>query len=285
MLRAWRPTNTASDAADCLTPQASSGVATYNISFIGAGNVASSLCAGLAAAGHRIISVASKSGDSARELAALAGAQLRKDLSVPDSCDILFLAVSDSAIAEVAARVDVPARTLLVHTAGSVSLAALGRHRNAGVFYPLQTFTKGFSPDLDKVPFFIEATDSRSLELLRELGDSVGAGSWECDSLQRSKLHVAAVFTNNFSNFMMTTGEVIAAEAGFDPSLLKPLAEETMRKVLRMGPVMAQTGPAKRDDEGTVKSHIELLSFSPQHQELYRMISSMISGYYKKGSK
>jgi len=260
-------------------------VATYNISFIGAGNVASSLCAGLAAAGHRILSVASKTGDSAGELSALTGAQHRRDLSVPDSCDILFLAVTDSAIAEVAARVEIPSRTLLVHTAGSVSMAVLGRTRNAGVFYPLQTFTKGFSPDLGKVPFFIEATESRSLEVLRELGDSGGAGTWECDSLQRSKLHVAAVFTNNFSNFMMTTGEVIAAEAGFDPALLKPLAEETMRKVLRMGPVMAQTGPAKRDDEGTVKSHIDLLSFSPQHQELYRLISSMISGYYNKGRK
>ena len=84
---------------------------------------------------------------------------------------------------------------------------------------------------------------------------------------------------------MMTTGEVIAAEAGFDPSLLKPLTEETMRKVLRMGPVMAQTGPAKREDEGTVKSHIDLLSFSPEHQELYRLISNMISRYYKKESE
>lgn len=260
-------------------------MAKYKISFIGAGNVASSLCAGLAAAGHRILSVASKAGDSAAELSAVTGAQHRRDLSVPDSCDILFLAVTDSAIEEVAARVDIPSRTLVVHTAGSVSMAALGRTRNAGVFYPLQTFTKGFSPDLGKVPFFIEATDSRSLEKLRELGESVGAGSWECDSQQRSRLHVAAVFTNNFSNFMMTSGELIAAEAGFDPSLLKPLAEETMRKVLRMGPVMAQTGPAKRDDVGTVKSHIDLLSFSPQHQELYRLISSMISGYYKKGSK
>ncbi|MDF1558672.1 MAG: F420-dependent NADP oxidoreductase [Bacteroidales bacterium] len=260
-------------------------MATYNISFIGAGNVASSLCAGLAAAGHRIVSVASKSGDSAGELAAVTGAQHRTDLSVPDNCDILFLAVTDSAIAEVAARVVIPARTLLLHTAGSVSLAALGRDRNAGVFYPLQTFTRGFSPDLGKVPFFIEATDSDAMGVIRELGKSVGAGSWECDSLQRSKLHVAAVFTNNFSNFMMTTGEVIAAEAGFDPSLLKPLAEETMRKVLRMGPVMAQTGPAKRDDEGTVKSHIDLLSFSPEHQELYRLISSMISGHYIKGMK
>ena len=260
-------------------------MATYNISFIGAGNVASSLCAGFAAAGHRILSVASKSGSSALELAATTGAQHRKDLSVSASCDILFLAVTDSVIAEVAARVNIPSRTLLVHTAGSVSMAALGRSRNAGVLYPLQTFTRGLAPDLSKVPFFIEATDRPSLEMLRDIGKSVGAGSWECDSLQRSKLHVAAVFTNNFSNFMMTTGEVIAAEAGFDPSLLKPLAEETMRKVMHMGPVMAQTGPARRNDEGTVKSHIDLLSFSPEHQELYRLISNMISGYYKKGSK
>ena len=206
-------------------------MAKYNISFIGAGNVAESLSAGLTAAGHRILSVASRRGDSARALAEATGAEWRRDLSVPRNCDILFLAVTDTAVAEVASEAVIPGHTLIAHTAGSVPLAALGRERGAGVLYPLQTFTKGFPPDLRKVPFFIEATDNHSLEILRELGNVMGAGAWDCDSLQRRHLHVAAVFTNNFSNFMMTAGETIAAEAGFDPALLHPLMEETIRKV------------------------------------------------------
>lgn len=260
-------------------------MAKYNISFIGAGNVAASLSAGLKAAGHVILSVASRSGDSARALAEASGAEWRADLSVPDNCDILILAVTDTAVTEIASSAGIPGNTLIVHTAGSVPLAALGRKKNAGVLYPLQTFTKGFPPDLRKVPFFIEATDSRSLAMLREIGNGIGAGAWDCDSVQRRHLHVAAVFTNNFSNFMMTTGEAIAGGAGFDPELLHPLMEETVRKALRTGPASSQTGPAVRHDRGTIKSHIELLSFSPEYQKLYRLVTTMIAGHYKKNNR
>jgi len=259
-------------------------VAKYNISFIGAGNVAVSLSAGLKAAGHNILSVASLGGESGRVMAASVGAEWRRDLTVPGNCDILILAVTDTAVSEIASTALIPGSTLVVHTAGSVPLTALGRQGRAGVLYPLQTFTRGFPPDLRKVPFIVEATDSRSLETLRELGISIGAGAWDCDSLQRSHLHVAAVFTNNFSNFMMTTGEAIAAGAGFDPTLLHPLLEETFRKVLRTGPVAAQTGPAVRHDTGTIKSHIDLLSFSPEYQKLYRLVTRMIAAHYKKNS-
>lgn len=260
-------------------------MAACNISFVGAGNVAESLARGLIAAGHRIVSVASRNGESARVLAAATGAEWRNDLTIPGNCDVVIISVTDSAVAGVAASLVVPGGAIIAHTAGSVPLEALGRKSGAGVFYPLQTFTKGFPPDMGKVPFFIEATDSRTLKILRELGESIGTGVWECDSASRRQLHVAAVFTNNFSNYMMTTGESIAASAGIDPKLLRPLMEETVRKALRTGPEAAQTGPAVRHDTGTMKSHIDLLSFSPQYQKLYRMVSKMISGHYRKGKK
>ncbi len=257
-------------------------MAAYNISLIGAGNVAASLAAGLSAAGHRILTVASRTGLSARELAGRVNASFRSDLTIPGECDLVIISVTDSAVAEVAASLHLPSRTVVVHTAGSVTLAALGRSSRAGVLYPLQTFSREYPPDLGKVPFFIEATDSKTLQMLRETAESIGAGAWECGSEQRRKLHVAAVFTNNFSNFMMTLGETLARETGYDPEVMRPLMEETIRKALRTGPETAQTGPARRDDRGTIKSHIELLSFSPQYQELYRMISEMITGHYKK---
>jgi len=260
-------------------------MSTRNISFIGAGNVAEALCQGFMAAGHRIVSVASRGGETAKILAGKAGAEWRRDLSVPDNCDILILAVNDTSVTDVAREVLLPERTVIVHTAGSVTLAALGRRKQAGVFYPLQTFTKGCVPELKKVPFFIEATGEHSLNMLRELGTGIGAGAWDCDSEKRRHLHVAAVFTNNFSNFMMTAGEVIATDAGFDPSLLHPLMEETVRKALSTGPARAQTGPAVRHDARTIKSHLDLLSFSPEYQKLYRLISTMITHHYKNSDR
>lgn len=257
----------------------------YKISFIGAGNVAEALCLGLKSARQTIVSVASRNGMSAKSLAAAAGAEWREDLSVPAGCDILIIAVTDTAIEEVARQAVIPGNTIVVHTAGSVPLSALKRKSRAGVFYPLQTFTKGFIPELSKVPFFTEATDEPTLAVLKELGGMIGAGAWDCSSEQRRHLHVAAVFVNNFSNFMMTTGEAIAANAGFDPALMRPLIEETARKALFRGPAMAQTGPAVRNDTGTIKSHLDLLSFSPEYQKLYRLVSSMISDYYNGNRK
>jgi predicted short-subunit dehydrogenase-like oxidoreductase (DUF2520 family) len=260
-------------------------VATYNISFIGAGNVAEALCLGLSAAGQRIVSVASKSGETARALAGAVGAEWRHDLTVPDNCDILILAITDTAIAEVAGALTIPDKTIVAHTAGSVSLAALGRTARAAVLYPLQTFTRGFLPELGKVPFFVEATDSETHDIIKKLGAMIGAGAWDCDSDQRRHLHVSAVFVNNFSNFMMTTGEAIAADAGFDPSLLRPLIEETARKALFKGPAMSQTGPAVRQDTRTIKSHLDLLSFSSEYRRLYKLISMMIADYYKNSTR
>jgi predicted short-subunit dehydrogenase-like oxidoreductase (DUF2520 family) len=260
-------------------------VPAYNISFIGAGNVAEALCLGFRSAGQNIVSVASRNGVSAKSLAAAAGAEWRTGLSVPGSCDIVIIAVTDTAIEEVARQAIIPENTIVVHTAGSVPLSALGRTKRAGVLYPLQTFTKGFIPELAKVPFFTEATDEPTLAVVKELGTMIGAGAYDCSSVQRRHLHVAAVFVNNFSNFMMTTGEAIAANAGFDPAVMRPLIEETARKALFRGPAMAQTGPAVRNDTGTIESHLDLLSFSPEYQKLYRLISSMISDYYNISRK
>jgi predicted short-subunit dehydrogenase-like oxidoreductase (DUF2520 family) len=257
-------------------------VAPYNISFIGAGSVAEALCDGLIAGGHRILTVSSKGGVSASELAKRSGALWIRDCSIPDNCDIVIVSVTDTAVAEVADKIRLPEKTVIVHTAGSVEMSALRRKTRCGVLYPLQTFTKGFSPDLREVPFFIEGAERSTLILLRELVESMGAEARECDSARRKYLHLAAVFTNNFANFMMTTGGTIAAQAGFDPEVLRPLIEETARKALRAGPPAAQTGPAVRHDAGTMKNHIELLSFSPEYSELYIRISELIMDYYKK---
>lgn len=260
-------------------------MAPYNISFIGAGSVAEALCNGFRAGGHNILSVSSKGGESAARLAEQSGALWIKDLYIPGNCDIVIVAVSDSAVADVAGKVNLPENAVIVHTAGSVAMSALQRKNRCGVLYPLQTFTKGFSPDLKKVPFFIEASDKPTLRLLNDLVTSAGAGARECDSEHRSYLHLAAVFTNNFSNFMMTAGGTIAAQAGFDPEVLQPLIEETVRKALRTGPAAAQTGPAVRHDTGTMNNHLELLSFSPEYIKLYSQVSSMITEYYKKNTE
>ena len=58
--------------------------------------------------------------------------------------------------------------------------------------------------------------------------------------------------------------------------ILKPLIIETVDKALINGPENSQTGPAIRNDIKTIQTHLDDLTFEPQKQEIYRLITKAI---------
>jgi predicted short-subunit dehydrogenase-like oxidoreductase (DUF2520 family) len=99
------------------------------------------------------------------------------------------------------------------------------------------------------------------------------------DSSKRKALHVAAVFVNNFTNFMYTIGEQVCAESAIDFSLLNPLIQETAKKIESTSPKLVQTGPAKRGDQQTLHAHLTLLENKNQ-REIYTLLSNSIKAMY-----
>jgi predicted short-subunit dehydrogenase-like oxidoreductase (DUF2520 family) len=95
-------------------------------------------------------------------------------------------------------------------------------------------------------------------------------------------VHLAAVFINNFTNYMLTAGSEMASKAGLSLNMFEPLIRETIDKALDNGPEKSQTGPAIRNDLNTVEMHLELLSFSPELQKIYREMTNSIIKHYKK---
>ena len=91
-----------------------------------------------------------------------------------------------------------------------------------------------------------------------------------------------AVFVCNFTNHMLTLGKDIACNAGVTFDVLEPLVNETVTKAFELGPENSQTGPAYRFDKGTIKRHIDLLSFSPEMQNIYRQLTRSIINHYKR---
>ena len=86
----------------------------------------------------------------------------------PDA-DFTIISVSDNAIREVAAVLP-PIQGILAHTSGSTPIDAVKRGNGRyGVFYPLQTFTKGVELNYSEIPFFIEGSDKKTTDILREL--------------------------------------------------------------------------------------------------------------------
>ncbi|HEX2900583.1 MAG TPA: DUF2520 domain-containing protein, partial [Bacteroidia bacterium] len=205
---------------------------------------------------------------------AFAPSQLRKDL------DLVIVASSDHGIGEIAAAYS-PYKgdeTVFAHTAGSISMDVLAPFgTNIGVFYPLQTFTKGHKADFSDIPVFLEG-NAAALARLQPLADFLSRRVSVLDSVQRLQVHMGAVFASNFANFMWLIAEDTLREVG-QPGLgvYEPLIRECMEKALRYGPANAQTGPARRGDEITMQKHLDLLAGrAPDLAELYRKISDMV---------
>ena len=187
--------------------------------------------------------------------------------------DIYIIAVKDDAIQEVSNSLNVEG--MVVHTSGSVGLDALSKHERRGVFYPLQTFTAGKIIDFKTVPLCLEVFYEKDMEVLETLGRKISDNVQHIDSAQRKVLHVAAVFVNNFTNYMYTIGKQICDENDLDFSILYPLIHETAAKIEILSPQAAQTGPAIRSDLKTLHGHLTLLT-DEKHRTLYKLISNAI---------
>ena len=146
-----------------------------------------------------------------------------------------------------------------------------------GVLYPMQTFSKTSVIDWSQVPLFIEGSSDQTLNSIRELALTVSPDVTVLSSEGRKKLHLAAVFTCNFSNHMYAIAEQLLAAEGVPFRVMLPLVRETAGKVETMSPEDAQTGPAIRGDRKVIDEHLALLKDNPEYAELYRLISTDIN--------
>jgi len=197
-----------------------------------------------------------------------------QSISELKEADIYILAISDSAISKFSKQLHFK-KGLVVHTSGSISMSALLCIANKGVFYPLQTFSKDQILDFDEVPFALETQKKEDFTLLENLAKTLSKNTYKIDSQQRNKLHIAAVFANNFSNYMFKIAKDICDEHDFSFEILKPIIFETTKKLVTMSPLDAQTGPAKRNDQIVIENHLQQLK--GEQKEIYKLVSNSIT--------
>jgi len=247
----------------------------FNISIIGAGNIATHLAINFTKKGHLIEQVYSRNINNAKILAKKIKANPINNLAnLKTNIDIILICVSDSAIIEVVNQLNFRS-PLIAHTAGSVPMQALNKFDSFGVFYPLQTFSKNAKLNLNKVPFCIEANSEVNKKKLIDLANSISNNIFELNSEERLQAHLAAVFANNFSNHMFAMAEQMLKKHKIPFDILKPIILETATKIQQIPPQLAQTGPAVRNDIKTMEKHLALLT--SQHLEnLYSFVSQSI---------
>lgn len=257
-----------------------------NIVFIGAGNLATHLALALKKAGFNIAQVYSRTQLSAETLAKQVGADACTDYSeVSRDADIYIFALSDKALPSALEALQLKDKRM-VHTAGSLPLSIFDDYATTyGVFYPLQTFSKAREVDFSKIPICIEANKPELETELMGIGKIISNSVQLLSSKQRKQLHMAAVFTCNFTNHMYHIGQELLQDQNINLDLLNPLIMETAEKVQELSAKEAQTGPAIRFDEDVIKAHEESLNMHPDFQKLYRFVSESIYRLHSKNNK
>ena len=254
------------------------------IVLIGAGNVAGSLGRIFVQKGHQVLQVMNRTKEKGEALARELGAEFTAEFSAirPDA-DLYIVALADRALPELMLKWQLHNR-LVVHTAGTVPMAVLqGVSKRCGVLYPLQSL-KGTLPANGSVPFLIQAAQADDLVLLEKLVQSIGSSFQSVSDQQRLRMHVSAVWVNNFPNLMFSIAYRLCQEHQLSFELLLPLIRETIMRLEPENepvkdPFNWQTGPAMREDHSTIRRHLELMSPHPDWKDLYEHLTEEIISY------
>ena len=200
----------------------------------------------------------------------------REGLDHLPAANVYIYAVRDEALPNVVAQVVGVGKSLHLHTSGTMPITVFGDDKpHAGVFYPFQTFSKArVIEDFSTVPVFFEARGIDDISAVYSLALTITSRVYEASQHDRERLHVAGVFTNNFTNLMYTMAAELLKNTHIPFSALLPLIDETASKIHTLSPHDAQTGPARRGDENVMNHHLSLLS--EEQQAIYRLLSDAI---------
>lgn len=255
------------------------------IVLIGSGNVAQSLGKLLVQKGHTILQIMNRTDEPARVLAEeLNAVYTTQYAEINPDADLYIVALADKAIPELMLKWRMEDK-LVVHTAGTVpQIALMGITNRTGILYPLQSL-RGAIPASGVIPFLIQANFQEDLEVLQKLVHSLGASCQVVNDQQRLRMHVSAVWVNNFPNLMYSIAFQLCKENKLSFELLLPLIKETcLRLVPEPGvpsgnPFQWQTGPAMREDQNTIRKHLDIMNPHPDWKDLYQQLTEEIISF------
>ena len=247
------------------------------ISIIGSGNVAFHLASVFCSKGISVKEIVGRNKDKVRDYATQFDSKPVFDTQeISLETDLVIIAVSDYAISEIANSLQLKDLSV-VHTSGSVALNSLQNiSSQIGVFYPLQTFSTSTPTDFSNLPICIESSNNTMQEKLKDLAMLVTNKVYFLDSEQRRNLHVAAVISNNFINYLLSSTFDFLEKHKINKEILIPLVDETFKRIKNNSTKDLQTGPARRNDRETIQAHLEILKTSPELYDIYKMMSNEI---------
>lgn len=251
------------------------------VNLIGTGHVAWNLAYAFREKGIEISQVWSRTFHHAEEFAGKFDGSAVASLSdLSSTSGLVLVCVPDHAISEVIQLGEKAglSNTLICHTSGATSMDVFPQHwLHTGVFYPLQTLTKGHPRDFSTIPILLSAKSPTDQKQLLAYAQVLSKTVVSVEDQERQRLHMAAVMVNNFVYHLVDKAFEEVERYGLDPQYLYPLLEETVRKVIEHRDERVQTGPAIRGDKNSIITHLQLLAENPGLAGLYRRLSLSIN--------
>ncbi len=250
------------------------------IAFVGTGNVASQLVKRIQELNIEILGVIGSTDEKSKAFALKNSLTTISEKSQLAEADLIFLCVQDSRLQEI---IPIYADYApIVTTSGSFDISAFNQFKfPIGVCYPLQTFTPDAVIDFAEIPFFIESSSNQLSNILIQLAKKIGKDGVLMSSEQRVKLHIAAVFINNFTHHINALAREFGESNSIEFSWYEALIKETFRKVLNGAKDIDQTGPARRNDVESIEKHLSLLN--SEDKKVYEILTnSILNKFHKK---
>jgi predicted short-subunit dehydrogenase-like oxidoreductase (DUF2520 family) len=257
------------------------------IALVGPGNLGRVLGLALHAAGYRIDEIVSRdapdSRKRARALARQVGAHAATYAKAQLASEIIWLCVSDDAIAPTAAILAKRASwkgKIALHSSGARSsreLATLARQGAAvGSLHPMQTFVRASRATLAGVSFAVEG-DPAAIRAGRRIARDLGGSVFTIRPEAKVLYHAIGSFCSPMIIATLATAERIAQAAKIPPAAAKrimhPILQQTIANFLAKGPAAAFSGPINRGDINTIRKHLEALGDVPGAREIYRALA------------
>jgi predicted short-subunit dehydrogenase-like oxidoreductase (DUF2520 family) len=255
-----------------------------SISILGAGNVGSVLAPALHRAGFRVEEIAVRDNPASikrgKTVARMSGAKAVTDSQATFSADVIWICVTDDAIAPVAralaARRDVDwRRRIIFHASGALSSDELKPLKKRGAAIAsthfMQSFVPGSNPSL-AVPFAVEG-DKSAAKVALQIGEALGAKPFVIRKESKVLYHAMGFFSSPLVIIALTLSEKVGRSAGLDPdqiaSVIRPMFSRTAENYLKKGSAGAFVGPINRGNVATINKHLRDLKRIPEARAAY----------------
>ncbi|MEO0009987.1 MAG: DUF2520 domain-containing protein [candidate division WOR-3 bacterium] len=259
------------------------------LGFIGVGKVGAALLSHCLRSGYRISGIYDVNERRLRNIARkLKVRTARKPEEVVLESDVLFFTVPDREITRVYREVRGRIRpgTVLVHCAGAFGRGLFAGAEELGLetlaLHPVQTFVSDEQVVRSLPGSFFALDGSRGgLSFGRSLVRALKGKWFIVEGQNRPLYHAMCVFSSNFLNALFYAAEQIGRKIDLAPAdtrqILKPLARVTLENILNHGACASLTGPVRRADERTIRTHIRMLKqHLPEAVPVYRILTSWL---------